>query len=376
MRRVLRVLPAAWLVLLLLLPLGAWALGSRQTNLENRPPTPVPTLDRGTLGHEATFAQLDKAIVDRLPLRQHAIEARGRLAVDLFHDSPNADVAIGRDGWLYYRPELQTCAVPEYRPAADPADAAEIVARTLVASGRRAGVLVAGSKVATHDDDLRGLDEDDVACVRALEARIHERLRTTPGGLDVQAQLEALERRGRPTFLKTDTHWNATGREVFVRAVLDRIRPGLADAVGLERGPSVERPGDLGRFLGLERHDDDETVRAVRTPSRPFRAGEVLLVGDSQMDLGIVAPFATPSIAQTVLPGQPFCTWPQLDAGGCDRQVQDARTVVTEIVGRNVRDLVHVCWRTVSLVGGDLRGGRAATWERTDGGAQDADAVT
>lgn len=367
MSRALRFLPATWLVALLLLPAGAWVVGERQTTLENRPPTPFPDLNRGTLRREATFQQLDKAIVDRLPLRQHAVRARGLLAVDVFRDSPNTDVVIGSGGWLYYRPELRACTA-EAPPATDPADAADVLARTLVASGRTAGVLLAGSKVVTATTHRRRLDERLLRCVERLEGAVHRRLASVPGGLDVQARLDALERRGRPTFLRNDTHWNATGREVVARAVLDRIRPGLAAEAGLRRGPSFERPGDLGPFIGLRRTDRDDTVIAERTPPRPLRAGRVLLVGDSQLDFLLLNPLGgVPSIRDVALPGQPSCTWSQLASGECDAAFDAADTVITEIVGRSVAELASTCWRPVSLAAAGLRGvpGR---WERTDGG--------
>lgn len=367
MRRALRHLPAAWLVLLLLLPAGAWVVGERQTTLENRPPTPVPDLNRGTLRREATFLQLDKAVVDRLPLRQHAVRARGLLAVDVFRDSPNADVQIGSDSWLYYRPELRACT-DEARPAADPADAAELLARTLVASGRTAGVLVAGSKIVSATKHRPAFDEDLLDCVERTEGRVHRRLASAPGGLDVEERLAALERAGRPTFLRTDTHWNATGREIVARAILDRIRPGLAAAAGIRRGPDFERPGDLGPFIGLRRTELDSTVVAARTPRKPIEAGRVLLVGDSQLDLLLFHPLGgVPAIRDVALPGQPSCTWEQLAAGGCDEALAAAGTVVTEIVGRNLSELVASCWRPVSIAASGLRGTQAS-WERTDGG--------
>lgn len=369
MRRLLRLLPVAWLVALLLLPAGAWVAGARQTNLENRPPTPVPDLNRGTLRREATFQQLEQAIVDRLPLRRAAIEARGRLAVDLFRDSPNPDVAVGSDGWLYYREELRACT-DAGRPAGDPADAADVLARTLVASGRTAGVFVAGSKIVTSEEHRPDLDRELLDCVRATEARVHARLAATPGGLDVQEQLEALERSGRPAFLRTDTHWSAAGRAVVVREILDRIRPGLAAEAGLRRGRTFDRPGDLGPFIGLPRSESDEPVIATRTPPRPLEAGQVLLIGDSQLDYALLHPLGdVPAIRDVVLPGQPDCTWPALAAGTCDAALAGSRTVIVEIVGRSLSDLVATCWRPVSIAAAGLRG-EPGTWERTDGGPQ------
>lgn len=374
LRRAATTAPAVWLVALLLLPALAWVLGTRQTNVENRPPTPLPDINRGTLRNEATFTQLDKAIVDRLPLRERAIEVRSRLAVDVFGDSPNVDVLIGEEGWLYYRPELRTCT-PEGKPAGDPADAADILARTILASGRRAGVVVAGSKIVTHPEHLPDIDAELLDCVRRFERRIHERLAASPGGLDIQDRLDALERSGRPTFLQHDTHWSVDGRETFVRAVLDRIRPGLATDVRIGRGPTIRRDSDLGPFLGLPRHDLDPTVVGRRAPTVPFEAGHVAFVGDSQLGESILAPEGAPSLRDTLLPGSPSCTWPELAAGGCDPFLRDADVVVAEVVARNVGDLVNVCARPVAVLADGLRGA-PARWERVDGARQRPSRIT
>ncbi|MGE4426146.1 MAG: hypothetical protein AB7G37_06830 [Solirubrobacteraceae bacterium] len=365
MRRALRTLPILWLLALLVAPASAYVLGARQPVLENRPKATVPDLNRGTLRREETFKQLDAVIVDRLPLRHHALSLRGRIAIDLFGDSPSADVLLGSDRWLYFRDELRLCE-DEGRPGGDPADAAELVARTLTASGRRAGVLIAGSKLVIAREHRPDVDDVKLSCIERRAGRVHRRLGETPGGLDIQPRLQELEAQGQATFLRSDTHWNATGRLVFLRAVLDRVRTGLTREVDLHRGPAADRDGDLGRFIGRERIDRDDTVVA-RPPADPPPAGDVVLIGDSQMDRALVAPVTGPSIRDRVLPGQRFCQWHELAAGSCDEAMRKAKTVITEVVARNLDGFVDVCWRPIALTAPTLQGS-PARWERTDDG--------
>ncbi|MCK9247445.1 MAG: hypothetical protein M0P31_00475 [Solirubrobacteraceae bacterium] len=366
MRPFIRILPVVWLLALLVAPAAAYVMGERQPDLENRPKAAAPDLNRGTLRKEETFKQLDAAIVDRLPLRQHALSLRGRIAIDVFGDSPNRDVLLGDDRWLYFREALRLCE-DEGRPRADPADAVELVARTLTASGRRTGVLVAGSKLAIARENRPDVDARKLDCMERRASRVHRRLDGTPGGLTIRDRLLELEAAGRPTFLRSDTHWNATGRLTFVRAVLDRVRPGLADEVDVHLGPEEGRDGDLGRFIGRERIDHDETVVITRPPADPPPAGDVLLVGDSQMDRSLVAPVTGPSIRDRVLPGQRFCLWHELAAGACDEAMRRAKVVITEVVARNLDGFVEVCWRPVALTAPTLDGERGR-WERTDDG--------
>jgi hypothetical protein len=359
--RVRTLLPIVWLMALLVLPVTAYLVGARQPLLENREKTAFPDLNRGTLRQEHTYQQIDAAIRERLPLRGDAISLRGRIAIELFGDSPTADVVLGKDRWLYYRPELRICE-PDGSPAAPPEDAVEILTRTIAASGRKPVVLVAGSKIVTHREHLKGFDAAALACVAATEARVQTRLAETPGGLTVQPKLDALEAEGTPTFLRSDTHWNARGRQVFAEAVLDAVRPGLADQVRLRPLEETERPGDLGVFIGQQRIDRDPMLTVTGTPRTTFAPGEVAFVGDSQFGAAMMTPGADgATVLDRVFPGQTFCHWTQGAADGCVQPMLPARTVVLEIVARNLDMLVDTCRLPVAALSATVRG-RAAGW--------------
>lgn len=354
------------LILLLVLPGIAWVFGARQPLLENRERTPYPDLNRGTLRVEATFQQIDRAYLERLPLRKAALDATARLNIDVFRDSPNPEVAIGGDGWLFFVPQLQACNGQP--PLADPADAAETLARARLASGRTAMVTIPGGKLTVQPERAPKIDETIEQCVRGLERRIGERLHATPGGYDLYRDLQRARARGEDVFLRGDTHWSIAGRERFARAVLETVRPGLADDVGLRRGPEVDRPGDLWKLLGMERADRDATLAADRSPLDPPR--NVLLIGDSQMEYAFTRPPAPgmPPLLERVLPGATTCSIEHTAAGLCDTQIQQAETIIYTQVGRNVRQLTETCWRPVWLAAQQLRGPLAA-FERLDADA-------
>lgn len=361
MSRVRPLLPILWLMALLVLPATAYLVGVRQPLLENREKTAFPDLNRGTLRQEHTYQQIDAAIRERLPLRGDAISLRGQIAIDLFGDSPTADVVLGKDRWLYYRPELRICE-PEGTPATPPEDAVEILSRTIAASGRKPVVLVAGSKIVTHQAHLKGFGAAALACVSAAEARVQQRLAETPGGLTIQPELDALEAEGTATFLRSDTHWNARGRQVFAEAVLDAVRPGLAGQARLRRLEETERRGDLGVFIGQERIDRDPMLTVTGTPKATFAPGRVAFVGDSQFGAAMLTAGADgATVLDRVFPGQPFCHWTQGAADGCVQPIVAAQTVVIEIVARNLDMLVDTCRLPTAALAATIRG-RAARW--------------
>ncbi len=370
--RLLRILPVVWLVALLALPAGLWALGARQHGLENSEKTPYPAIELASLTERATFQQLDGAFLDRLPLREDALNVYGSVAIELFRESTDPRVALGRNGWLYFAPEWTLVCSADGLPLIHPgtaADSADVLARTLVASGRRTTVVFAGTKYLTHTKDAPSLPPAVARCASALDRAIQGRLRKTPGGLDLSPALAALEQAGKPVFLKNDTHWNWRGRGVFVRSILERIRPGLARAARIERGPEVEHAGDLAKILGVIRDVKDSALVARRRPANLPAAGEVLLLGDSQMEKSLLDPPGAPGVRpvrDVVLPGQPSCKWPEMSLARCDHQILHARTIIVESVTRDIRDFETHCWRPIALVSHPLRG-TPGTWERLDG---------
>lgn len=367
MRPTHRVLPVACLTVFLCAPGAAWLLGARQPTLEQRPKAAFPDINRSSLPNPATFERLEAAVLDRLPLRRYALEARGRAAVELFKDSPNAEVLLGASGALFYIKELRACTEPDGIPGPDPADGAEILARTLVESGRRTTVVVVGSKIIAQRERLREPRTDELDCVAAIERSLRERLGETPGGLDLEPQFAAARRERGPVFLKYDTHWNGDGQLIFARAVLEAVRPGLSDEVGLTSGQAIRWRGDLGVLSGLRLTETLRPAVARRPPSKPFASGEVLLIGDSQMERAILEdrPDGSASVQSVALPTAATCTWMDYDDGRCDQQLERADTVVMERVARNAREIGIGCWRGVSVAGAQLRG-RAAPWVRED----------
>ncbi len=347
-RRLLLLLPAIWLIALLGAPAIAYLGGTRQPLLENREKSPFPPINRSSVQSPEVFKRIDLAILDRLPLRGEAVELKARIALRWFGVSPSPEVVAGRGGWLYMWRDFRPCQPEDLAAGQDPADAVEVIARTTGASGRRVGVLVAGSKTATQPEHLRtDADRQLARCVAQREEHVHERLRRTPGGLDITAELRRELAAGRDVFMQKDSHWRGNAQLIFTRAMLEAAKPGLAAEVGLEQ---VTRPTagefDLTRLIGLPITKRDRYPPIARRPAQypDAKPGETLLIGDSQMRLAMTDQLeGRPPISEAALPGALYCERSQFNTGVCNAQLAAARTVLLEWVARDMQDLTTAC---------------------------------
>jgi alginate O-acetyltransferase complex protein AlgJ len=223
----------------------------------------------------------------------------------------NERVYPGRDGWLYYRPDVEYVtgrgflepAVIARRmaqaaewtepPAADPRPALAQLKRQLDARGIVLVVMPTPVKPAIHPEMLaRGSpapmhNASYAAFIQAIEA----------DGLVVFDPSDALAaaRRAGPQYLKTDTHWRPEAMELAAErlAALMTARrwlPGVADPGYHVERIEVRNAGDTARMLDLPDGDPlvpFETVwirrvlHADGSPWRSAREADVLVLGDS-----------------------------------------------------------------------------------------------
>jgi SGNH hydrolase-like domain, acetyltransferase AlgX len=354
-----RIVPAAWLLVLLCLPAISLALGARQPLMDNRPKTSWPSIHTGELFERKTYERLDAAWLERVPTRKQAVQAHAQISLGVFEESPNPAVSVGRDGWLYYNEALQTCRAA--KPTVDPGDAAEIAARTIIATGRRALIVEPADKVLIHPSKAPRYPRGVMRCVTALQQDLATRLTKIPGGVDFDAQLRRMEAAGQSTFLHHDSHWNYRGRLAYARLMLDFITPGLSRATGLHLGPWHDRHSDLYRQLGLPKTERDRAVLLQRAAPRPVPTGSTLLIGDSQtIETFTVPPTpgATP-LSRQLPKGTVVC--PHVERfipGTCDDALRSASAIAIESVGRNLLVFEATCTRVVTLLAQGMRGAK------------------
>ena len=215
----------------------------------------------------------------------------------------NPQVYVGRDGWLFYRPAVDSLTGPGFLdPAAleerrlggdawdepvepDPRPALLALHRQLAARGIRLLVLPTPVKAAIHPErltprsarlPLRNPSEEEL--FRSLEAE-------GIAVLDVAPMV--------PQYLATDSHWTPEGMDRVAQALADRVRaelPAVQDPGYRNEERLVTGTGDLVRLLKLPPGQTLYKPQAVRTApvleanGSAWRAdpqADVLLLGDS-----------------------------------------------------------------------------------------------
>lgn len=210
------------------------------------------------------------------PLRDLAIAANNRLRLTLLGESAVADVVVGEDGWLFYRPGLKD------RANASPLSEShlELLAQRLrqrrdwlASQGIDYIVAVAPNKSTLYDAYLPPLFQREFVSSRLqrLAARM-ARESVTFLDLSVPLRQAGSERR---TYAKTDTHWNDWGAFVGSREIVEAVRRRYPEVPPLraEDYRVVERTargGDLTKMLRAGDHLPEPEI--ALEPLEPNRA--------------------------------------------------------------------------------------------------------
>jgi hypothetical protein len=315
-------------VIFFLLPAAAFALGVRPESFENRRLANFPDLASG-LG---TFPALNQWATDHLPLRNAGIRAEDLISRGLFGEpppyiqgglvpqgpvAPLADPASttgpseprhgytkvieGKDGWLYLGDDVRA----KCEPAAPIDQTLALLQRLRAAvetSGRTFVLVVAPDKTTVLP---RHLPDNYVGrnCALAATEDLWRRLAAEPGALDTRARLRALDSRGLSIYYPLDTHWTEASALDVVRAIGERVTPGISGTWTSGDGAARRSPGDLAALLGrsgsnvgraytlapdgvfdLTRPDIGDLTKVTRVRSLPVNGmitEPVAVIGDS-----------------------------------------------------------------------------------------------
>lgn len=257
-------------ILLISVPLVAFAVGLRPEPNQNRPPTPLPEITlQGILDREST-PRLDQYLEDALILAPTAVAAEAWTDVAL-GDNPNDEVTIGTNGWLYYTYSLtRPCLSPDDVIAF--VDVVERATQVVEATGRELIVAIAPDKATIIPEFLPdGLDtcvQENAAALNALDG---------PDSLvTVWNEMTTARANELPVYFRLDTHWTSEGAGVMAAAIVERLVPGGWDVDAVEEVATVDHEGDLTVLLGLP--SSEETVeQEVALPGDHTRTERRLL---------------------------------------------------------------------------------------------------
>ena len=222
---------------------------------------------------------------------------------------------IGRDGWLFYRPDVdyatsggfldaatqrrRAASAQEWHnpPQTDPRKAIVQLKQMLEAHGITLVVMPTPLKPSIHPERLSGraakapLPLDNPSSRQLVEdlqsAGVHV---FDPGAV----MIESLRTGGAPQYLATDTHWRPEAMELVAERLGEFIRMRVqlpyVDALYQTQGTEIQRLGDIADMLDLPDRQTlfvPEAVAIRRVvdlngqPWRPARDADVLLLGDS-----------------------------------------------------------------------------------------------
>ena len=289
---------------------------------------PAEILVRAADENETAWRRLlaaNRIVVQALVAFENALEDDSRLAQRLrppiqlvltrWLGAGNERAYAGRDGWLFYRPDVEYVTGPPFLspahlerriamvdqwttpPQPDPRKAIVAFHRDLAARGITLVVVPTPVKPAIHPERLSRRHADTALPLEntSYGALIDELRRGGVLVFDAARTLaDAARASGTPQYLATDTHWRPEAMEEVAGALVAFVRSHVTlpeGAAGYRLEPrDVQQLGDIGVMLDLPEGQtifpqESVTIRRVLGPDgavwRPARDADVLVLGDS-----------------------------------------------------------------------------------------------
>lgn len=287
----------AGFLLALVVPAVALLIGVRPPDLEGGAPATLPPIDLSTAGDPSTYAAVDRWVAESFPLRAAAASAYGVIDYGLLGGSPNPDVIVGRDGWLFTITELR----PVCRfTAAEVLAGLDEVSAALAAHGIDLRFTVPPDKHVIHPDEVVPGSGLGTSCADDREAELEAGMLARPTiAVPVWSALRAVRVADpeRPIYFHQDTHWTPLGALVATEALIDSLAPGLWSEDQVPTDGFANYETDLSRLIGLPNKE--------RVPKLVIRPGVEVTEGSIELAVDIdnardVATFAVDPAAAAV----------------------------------------------------------------------------
>jgi hypothetical protein len=205
--------------------------------------TPFPPLRPTSAIDQDFYAGLSGFLNDHLPLRDLVVTTSSLMAIKVWRDSPNPDVHIGANGWLYTTPFRSNC--PDGMPL-EVIDALATLGRAFAATGREMRLILAPNKAAIYPEYLGAFPPAHFACGLERLNALRTGLARIPeiGSIDLAARLTGLKDHAvEPLYFPGDSHWTLRGAVEMSHALVDSIEPGLWRQGDVEETGRIEVPG-------------------------------------------------------------------------------------------------------------------------------------
>ena len=217
----------------------------------------------------------------------------------------NEQVYLGRDRWLFYRPDVDYITGPPFlepkilthraHAAAvqpDPVKAIVDFRDQLAARGIDLIVMPMPMKPGVEPDQLSLRAEQKSVLQNASFPEFKARLDRAGVRVFDPTPLLAAQKRAKegPLYLETDTHWRPETMELVAHELANSLHfEGESQPLTMNIGLEVEGTGDIARMLRLPLNEKPYrpqrvTIKQVTnrgTPWRPTKTADVLVLGDS-----------------------------------------------------------------------------------------------
>lgn len=194
------------------------------------------------------FDDFDSYFSEHFAFRQQLVTADGRLKASLLGTSPNSDVIVGKDGWLYYGETandflnintLSTRGINNIRHNLD------LVERYCQQNGIQFIFTVAPNKNTLYPEHMP-FNYVPADARNNLEM-LTEKLSDTAYFLDMKSVLGSAQS-NIPLYHKTDTHWNNLGAYVGHSGIMNKLGREVCP-VGSSWTTRNDRLGDIAAMI-------------------------------------------------------------------------------------------------------------------------------
>lgn len=231
-------------------------------NHENRTLAQRPVFSLATISEYPGLVQT--YFDDHLPFKNELVRIYNRLEIGLFHTSTSKRVAIGKDGWLFYKDVTDGDPIGLYRGKHLLSESElEQIARSmqttkdnLEAEGREFVIFIPPNKERVYSEympDYYGEPAEIYPVLQIVEyLRAHTDVKVV---YPYQAIMDAKAALGSDVdlYFKTDTHWNELGAYIGTRELLHVLGIDLPalDAPGITIEKSKNNFGALSNMLNI-----------------------------------------------------------------------------------------------------------------------------
>jgi hypothetical protein len=210
--------------------------------------------EAGALNSALARTQLGDAILERTAVMKGAVQLHDWIGLRVVGFVTSPVVISGKDGWLFYRPELHDGACIDLQNVADQLQRLHALIDMAQASGLDLRVSLAPNKSTIYPDQLHPYIRGYWRCNARNVAGVRELLKQhAPFVIDHAVPLLA-ERTHNPDaalYYMADTHWTPYGGAIALRQLLTTIYPTLdIPPPRLSERPATEQM-DLANTLQL-----------------------------------------------------------------------------------------------------------------------------